>query len=95
MTTESSISELVERHYILGGLKPVRVQVRSFPGETIALVEVDKDYERALVLAEELDKQIDNGFVTVRRVTPKSLKRVKILVIAGDCKAKNGLCQYI
>lgn len=83
MTTESSIRELVERHYALAGLKPVNVQVRSFPGEIIALVEVDKAYEKALVLAEELDEIIENGFVTVRRVSPKSSKRASRGPVSG------------
>jgi len=72
VTTETTVRELVEKHFARAGLAPVAIQVRSFPGETIAIVEVDHDYERALALAEELDAQIENGFVTVRQVVSRS-----------------------
>jgi hypothetical protein len=75
VTTETHIRKLVEKRFLAAGLSPVSVQVRSFPGETIAIVEIDKEYERALILAEELDKEIHNGFVTVKYVKPKFVKK--------------------
>ncbi|MFM0244279.1 ATP-binding protein [Paraburkholderia sediminicola] len=68
MTVETTIRQLVEREFAAAGLKPVAIQVRSFPGETIAIVEVDAEYERALGIAQHLDGKIENGFVTVRQV---------------------------
>ena len=73
MSAESTIRELVEKYFERAELVPVSVQVRSFPGETIAIVHVDHDYERALMLARELDGQIENGFVTVRHAPPRGL----------------------
>lgn len=71
MITETTIRQLVEREFAAAGLVPVSVQIRSFPGETIAIVEVDADYERALALAQKLDGKIENGFVTVRQIAPQ------------------------
>jgi hypothetical protein len=53
----------------------VSVQVRTFPGEVIAIIEVDRDYELALSVAQRLDEIIENGFVTVRRVEQTQQKR--------------------
>lgn len=75
MTVENTIRELVDRHFKQAGIEPVAIQVRSFPGETIAVVEVDRDYHRALQLAEELDPQIENGFVTIRQVRSRTSKK--------------------
>ena len=72
MAEENTIRQLVEREFALGGLTPVSVQIRSFPGETIAIVEVDSEYERALAIAQKLDGKIEGGFVTVRQVTSKT-----------------------
>jgi hypothetical protein len=75
VTSETTVRSLVERHFASAGLSPVSVSVRSFPGEVIAVVEVDSDFERALALAEEIGDQIDNGFVTVRQVSKIASKR--------------------
>jgi Cdc6-like AAA superfamily ATPase len=66
---------MVERHFAEAGLTPVSVSVRSFPGEIIAIVEVDSNFERALSLAEEVGEKIENGFVTVRQVGKKKDRR--------------------
>ena len=66
MTTEITVRDLVVNHFRRAGLEPVNVEVRTFPGETIAIVNVDHDYERAIKIAKELDDQIENGFVSVR-----------------------------
>jgi len=71
MTEEISVRQLVEREFAAAGLTPVSVLVRSFPGETIAVVEVDANYERALAVAQILDGKISGGFVTVRQVASK------------------------
>jgi hypothetical protein len=75
MAEDTTTRRLVEREFAAAGIRPVSVQVRSFPGETIAIVEVDSDYERSLAIAQKLDSQIENGFVTVRQVAPKSMRR--------------------
>jgi len=75
VTSESVVRNLVERHFALAGLVPKSINVRTFPGETIAVVEVENEYERAVVLAGELDEKIEDGFVTVRRVEPRAKKR--------------------
>jgi hypothetical protein len=49
--------------------------VRTFPGEVIAIVEVDKDYDRAILLAEEIDAKIENGFITVRKTSKRTQKK--------------------
>ena len=78
MTTEITVRRLVERRFKTAGLQPLAIQVRSFPGETIAIVEVDHDYEKALQLAEELGTEIEDGFVTVRKVANRrSFRRSK------------------
>lgn len=69
MTDEVTVRELVLNHFRRAGLEPIAVEVRSFPGETIAIVRVDHDYERAIKIAKELDKQIENGFVSVREAS--------------------------
>lgn len=68
---DETVRQLVEREFILEGLKPISVQTRSFPGETIVIVEVDSEYERALNVAQKLDGKIEHGFVTVRQITQK------------------------
>jgi hypothetical protein len=75
MSQESSVRQLVEAEYARAGLQPVSVQIRTFPGEVIAIVEVDKDYQRALTVAQLLDSKIENGFVTVRQVAQNGGKK--------------------
>lgn len=75
MTSETNIRNLVERHFVEAGLLPVSVSVRSFPGEIIAVVEVDREFERALSLAEEIGGEIENGFVTVKQVSKAGIRR--------------------
>src|ERR1051326_3213713 len=66
VTSESTIQQMVFERFRESGLTPVSVQVRSFPGETIVVIEVDRDYDNAIRLARELDDHIESGFVTVR-----------------------------
>lgn len=66
MIAESTVQQMVLERFRQAQLEPVSIQVRSFPGETIVVVEVDQDYERAIQLARDLDGQIESGFVTVR-----------------------------
>lgn len=75
MTQESNVRQLVETEFKHAGIKPVSVQIRTFPGEVIAIVEVDRDYQLALSVAQSLDKKIDNGFVTVRQVSSVQPKK--------------------
>jgi len=66
MSSPTTVQQLVSDRFRESDLEPVTIQVKSFPGETIVVVEVDRDYDRAVALARELDDQIDSGFVTVR-----------------------------
>lgn len=75
MSSEATVRELVEGAFAAERLFPISVQIRSFPGETIAVVEVASDYERALAVAQSLDGKIQNGFVTVRQVEPSNGKK--------------------
>lgn len=69
MTEESaaSISSRVRLAFDNAAVPVTSVEVRQFPGEQIVVVEVAAEYERALRIASELDLQVENGFVTVRR----------------------------
>lgn len=67
MSNEVPIRKMVSDRFRRAGLTPTNVDIRSFPGETIVVVEVDRDYDIALRLAKELDSEIENGFVTVRQ----------------------------
>lgn len=58
---------LVDQRYAEAGLVPRSVEIRSYPGEIIAIVEVATDYERALEIARTIDAEVTGGFVTVRR----------------------------
>ena len=75
MTSEGTLRGMVLRHFQHAGLTPASVNVRSFPGETIVVVEVDDEFARALSLAEELDSNIENGFVTVRQSQKRAQKK--------------------
>lgn len=67
MVLESDLKGIIEAEMNKVGISPVSIQIRTFPGEVIAIVEVDRDYQRALAVAQELDSKIENGFVTVRQ----------------------------
>lgn len=75
MVPESDVRVLIEREMRRVGIEPASIQIRTFPGELIAIVEVDRDYQRALAVAQELDSQIENGFVTVRQAKTAAVKR--------------------
>ncbi|MCD9121461.1 ATP-binding protein [Cupriavidus sp. UGS-1] len=81
MVPESDIRGLIEREMQKAGIVPISVQIRTFPGEVIAIVEVDRDYQRALAIAQELDAQIENGFVTVRQGKAGNVKRAHTPVV--------------
>ncbi len=70
MTSEASVQQMVLDRFRQSGLEPVSTQVRSFPGELIVVVEVDREYERAMEVARGLDSEIESGFVTVRLASP-------------------------
>jgi len=69
MNSEATVRQMVLERFRQSGLEPVSIQVRSFPGETIVVIEVDRDYDSALSLARELDAHIESGFVTVRHAS--------------------------
>ncbi|MDH1290504.1 MULTISPECIES: ATP-binding protein [Comamonas] len=67
MSLEATTRKIIEDELRAAGIKPVSVQIRTFPNEVIAIIEVDRDYEAALSVAQRIDEIIDNGFVTVRQ----------------------------
>lgn len=75
MVDEVDIRGLVEGEMRRAGVDIASIQIRTFPGEVIVLVEVVNDYHRAMAVAEELDGRIDNGFVTVKKAKEVSGKR--------------------
>jgi len=75
---ESNIRHLVEHEFRVAGLTPVSIQIRTYPGEVIAIVEVDRDYQHALSIAQSIDQQIENGFVTVRQVAAIGIDRKQV-----------------
>ena len=66
---------MVEHEMARVGIAPVSIQIRTFPGETIVVVEVDREYQRALAVAQELDSKIENGFITIRQAKASGPKR--------------------
>jgi len=68
MVLESDLKGLIDAAMRKAGVVPSSIQIRTFPGELIAIVEVERNYQRAIEVAQELDSQIENGFVTVRQI---------------------------
>ena len=81
MSSNAAVQQLVLNRFRESGLEPVAVEVRSFPGETIVVVEVDREHDRAVDIARELDAEIDSGFVTVRK-SPSRKKSERDLVLS-------------
>jgi AAA ATPase domain len=75
MTSEIDIRSLIQREMQKAGIEPTSISIRTFPSEVIAIVEVDKEYQRALAVAQELDAKIENGFVTIRKTSRISEKK--------------------
>ena len=87
MTAESTVKDLVLRRFEEAGFRPDFLEVKSFPGEVIAIVEVSHDYERAIEIATRIDAEIDNGFVTVRRSSatiPTSINKNRLKDIQDE-----------
>jgi hypothetical protein len=74
LQSEASVEDLVRSHFSRHGIRPVDIKIRSFPGERIVIVEVASQLERAMEIGNELDQQIENGFVTVRLVEETEAK---------------------
>lgn len=83
MTPESDIRKLVESEMNKAGVSPVSIQIRTFPGEMIVVVEVDRDYQRAVAVAQELDSKIENGFVTVKQSKESAAAKKVNKAVAG------------
>jgi hypothetical protein len=69
MTSSPSLEleKRIEQAFSETGIPVISVETRHFPGESIVIVEVSARYDEAVRLAGELDLDIPNGFVTVRR----------------------------
>ena len=72
MSSNATVRQLVLDRFRDSGLEPVAVEVKSFPGETIVVVEVDREHDLAVDIARELDDKIESGFVTVRQAPSRT-----------------------
>ena len=71
---EMTISVLQDR-LLSAGIDAVRITSRSFPGETIFVVEVTPhDFERTVRVAAEISDILEGSFVTVRKVSASAEK---------------------
>ena len=61
------IQQLVENAFRKERIPFQRVDVRRYPGEAIVVVEVSDCFDEAVALANRLDPDIEDGFITVRR----------------------------
>ncbi len=67
------VLNLVNHAFRQADIRIVNSSVRQFPGETIVVVEVaPSDFAAALTIASDLDSQIPDGFVTIRKVQEAS-----------------------
>jgi AAA ATPase domain len=80
MSSNAAVQQLVLDRFRDSGLEPVAVEVKSFPGETIVVVEVDREHDRAVDIARELDAEIESGFVTVRQAPSRKKSQQRELV---------------
>ena len=80
MSTEATTRKIITDELQRAGVRPVSVQIRTFPNEIIAIIEVDRDYEVALSVAQKIDELLDNGFVTIRqtKVSPLPVDSVRV-----------------
>lgn len=67
MSVELTTRKIIDHELQIAGIQPVSVQIRTFPNEVIAIIEVDRDYEAALSVAQRIDEMLENGFVTIRQ----------------------------
>ncbi len=70
MITPTDIEKQVREYFLEGGIRPVEIKIRRFPGETIVIVEVASQFQRATELGNSIDSEIEDGFVTVRLIKP-------------------------
>jgi len=66
-TLNKTAKQDVEAAFLAAEIPVLSIVERSFPGETIVVVEVGARYEDAVSLAARLDSKIENGFVTIKR----------------------------
>lgn len=73
--TADEILELVREAYAKARIPLSNASIRTFPNETIVIVEVQPTYfSDALAVASDLDLKIEDGFVTVRKAQQESQK---------------------
>lgn len=83
MSSEATTRKIIDDELRMAGIKPVSVQIRTFPGEVIAVIEVDRDYKLALSVAQRIDEKLENGFVTIRQKKSGELKEVNTSRVSG------------
>jgi len=84
MSSNAAVQQLVLERFRESGLEPVAVEVKSFPGETIVVVEVDREHDRAVDIARELDAEIESGFVTVRQAPSRKRSQRELVSSVHD-----------
>lgn len=80
MSLEATTRKIIENELQRAGIQPVSVQIRTFPNEVIAIIEVDRNYEVALTVAQRIDELLENGFVTIRQIksAPTQVDSVRV-----------------
>lgn len=80
MSLEITTRKIIEDEMQAAGINPVSIQIRTFPNEVIAIIEVDQHYEAALSVAQKIDEMLENGFVTVRqaKVAPVKIENSRV-----------------
>jgi hypothetical protein len=75
MNAPAEIAEKIRATFARANIATVDIAIRRFPGETIAIVEVNPaDFQSALAVASESDDLIPEGFITVRKATARTDK---------------------
>ena len=65
---EPDLRAFVEDRFLNVGITPAKIEIRSFPGETIVVVQVTSKLSEAVEVAASIDPEIEDGFVTVRQL---------------------------
>lgn len=78
-STNEGVLQVVRDAFERANISLNNSTVRRFPGETIVLVEVDEnDFSEAVSVANELDSQLENGFVTVKKSRREQAKAPRV-----------------
>src|SRR6266478_9194534 len=63
--------ETIRARFAEKGVRPIAVHLRSFPNETIYIVEISSEqFSDALAVANAITASLENAFVTLKRSKP-------------------------